>query len=330
MGGIQLGVQSDSEEWATLSTARMGDTGLPPDRSRVADCTRALLGSGDTAVSTAAGGAGRGFTHYGYHPPQCVSRSNLRSVIGSCPAAELGRWADNQHNVVVAMARMMVIYQSPTDPQSFDAHYEGVHIPLAKRLPGLRRYDVARRPIVLPAGDPEPYLIATLHFDDLAAQEPNAEPREELFLALGHLVFAFGQLDEVLHDAMWMALGRRSETRILTSGLRFPQLVERFRAIYADFHDPISGSEGVAELCTELNALNEERNREVHSVWGFWANSGRPVRAQRGLRRGSLSLKMETVEPAELLELAGRMDKATEKVWEVVLDYERDLGRQPH
>jgi len=75
-------------------------------------------------------------------------------------------------------------------------------------------------------------------------QELSAEPQEELLLALGQLVFAFGQLDEALHDALWMALGQGDEVRILTSGLRFPQLIERFRAIYADFRDPISGSVG--------------------------------------------------------------------------------------
>ncbi len=67
------------------------------------------------------------------------------------------------------MARMVVIYRRPQDPAAFEEHYFEVHVPLAKRLPGLRRYDVSRGPILTPAGDPEPYLIATLHFDDLAA-----------------------------------------------------------------------------------------------------------------------------------------------------------------
>lgn len=67
------------------------------------------------------------------------------------------------------MARMVVIYRTPKDPAAFDAHYFAVHIPLAKRLPGLRKYEVSRRPILTPAGDPEPYLIGTLYFDDMTA-----------------------------------------------------------------------------------------------------------------------------------------------------------------
>ena len=66
-------------------------------------------------------------------------------------------------------ARMVVIYKRPADPQAFDAHYFGVHIPLAKTLPGLRRYEVSRAPIATLLGDPDTYLIGTLHFDDLAA-----------------------------------------------------------------------------------------------------------------------------------------------------------------
>jgi uncharacterized protein (TIGR02118 family) len=67
------------------------------------------------------------------------------------------------------MGRMVVIYNTPRDPAAFDAHYFNVHIPLAKRLPGLRRYEISKRPIATPAGDREPYLIAILFFDDLAA-----------------------------------------------------------------------------------------------------------------------------------------------------------------
>jgi uncharacterized protein (TIGR02118 family) len=67
------------------------------------------------------------------------------------------------------MASMVVIYRTPKDPAAFDAHYLSVHVPLAKQLPGLRKYEVSQRPILTPAGDPEPYLVATLQFDDLAA-----------------------------------------------------------------------------------------------------------------------------------------------------------------
>jgi uncharacterized protein (TIGR02118 family) len=67
------------------------------------------------------------------------------------------------------MAKMLVIYRTPKDPRAFDEHYFKVHIPLAKELPGLRKYEISRRPIMTPAGDSEPYLIGTLYFDTLDA-----------------------------------------------------------------------------------------------------------------------------------------------------------------
>lgn len=66
-------------------------------------------------------------------------------------------------------ARMVVIYRTPADPRRFDEHYARIHVPLAKQLPGLRRYEVSRPPVVTPGGNSDVYLIGTLYFDDLAA-----------------------------------------------------------------------------------------------------------------------------------------------------------------
>lgn len=66
------------------------------------------------------------------------------------------------------MARMLVIYKTPQDPAAFDKHYFEVHIPLAKTLPGIRKYEVSRGAVVSLAGD-DAYMIATLTFDSLAA-----------------------------------------------------------------------------------------------------------------------------------------------------------------
>jgi uncharacterized protein (TIGR02118 family) len=67
------------------------------------------------------------------------------------------------------MARMLVIYKKPKDTAAFDKHYFGVHVPMAKQLPGLKRYEVSKGPIVAMASATAPYLVATLHFDSLAA-----------------------------------------------------------------------------------------------------------------------------------------------------------------
>jgi uncharacterized protein (TIGR02118 family) len=67
------------------------------------------------------------------------------------------------------MARMIAIYKTPEDKDAFDKHYFEVHIPIAKKLPGLRKYDVSKNPIISTTGDSDTYLIGTLHFDSLDA-----------------------------------------------------------------------------------------------------------------------------------------------------------------
>jgi uncharacterized protein (TIGR02118 family) len=65
------------------------------------------------------------------------------------------------------MARMIVIYKTPKNTEAFDRHYYEIHIPLAKKLPGLKSYDVGRGPIVSPTGHSDVYLIGTLHFESM-------------------------------------------------------------------------------------------------------------------------------------------------------------------
>ena len=66
------------------------------------------------------------------------------------------------------MATLLVLYSTPADPAAFDAYYFGKHVPLAKTIPGLRRYEVNAGPVATPQG-PAPYhLVAELTFDSMA------------------------------------------------------------------------------------------------------------------------------------------------------------------
>lgn len=66
------------------------------------------------------------------------------------------------------MVRFLVLYNQPEDPAAFDRHYREVHIPLTKKLPGLRRYTLGRQATAIRGGEPY-YLIAELEWDDMAA-----------------------------------------------------------------------------------------------------------------------------------------------------------------
>jgi len=67
------------------------------------------------------------------------------------------------------MARLVVMYKTPEDAAAFDRHYFDTHVPIAKKIPGLRKYEISQGPVVTPVGPSGFYLIATLHFDDMAA-----------------------------------------------------------------------------------------------------------------------------------------------------------------
>ena len=67
------------------------------------------------------------------------------------------------------MALMLVLYKTPKNTEAFDKHYSSVHIPLAKKIPGLKKYDISKGAVATPAGPGPVYLAAMLYFDSLDA-----------------------------------------------------------------------------------------------------------------------------------------------------------------
>ena len=66
------------------------------------------------------------------------------------------------------MAQLLALYHQPPDPAAFDRYYFDTHVPIAKKIPGLRSYIVSNGPLNVIAGNPSPYLIAELSFDSMA------------------------------------------------------------------------------------------------------------------------------------------------------------------
>ncbi len=96
------------------------------------------------------------------------------------------------------MAQMLVLYKSPKNPATFDKQYAENHIPLAKKIPGLRKYEVSKGPVNSPFG-PSPYhLVATLHFDHMKAmQEAFASPEGR---AAGEHAMSLADMEILLFD----------------------------------------------------------------------------------------------------------------------------------
>jgi uncharacterized protein (TIGR02118 family) len=69
------------------------------------------------------------------------------------------------------MAGLVAIYKKPADVEAFERHYFETHIPLAKKMPGFRKYEVSSGPISVLTGPTDVYLIGTVYFDDLEAMQ---------------------------------------------------------------------------------------------------------------------------------------------------------------
>lgn len=66
------------------------------------------------------------------------------------------------------MAKLIALYKHPKDSKAFDAHYRDTHIPLAKTIPGLKKYDISDGVVGGPEGASPYHLVATLSFDSKA------------------------------------------------------------------------------------------------------------------------------------------------------------------
>jgi uncharacterized protein (TIGR02118 family) len=66
------------------------------------------------------------------------------------------------------MLKLIALYKTPDNPAEFDKHYNETHTPLVKKMPGLRKLEVARI-TGAPIGEPKHYLIAEMYFDSMDA-----------------------------------------------------------------------------------------------------------------------------------------------------------------
>ena len=63
------------------------------------------------------------------------------------------------------MAKLLALYRTPKDRAAFDSYYHATHIPIAKKVPGLRKYDISQGIVATPGGPSDYHLVATLQFD---------------------------------------------------------------------------------------------------------------------------------------------------------------------
>jgi len=103
------------------------------------------------------------------------------------------------------MFKLLVLYGHPTDPKAFDEYYQAVHIPLAKRMKGLKKWTIGKV-LGTPDGQPSPYYyVAELSMDSradfealLASPEGQAAVADVPNYATGGVTFLYVDVEEVL------------------------------------------------------------------------------------------------------------------------------------
>jgi uncharacterized protein (TIGR02118 family) len=67
------------------------------------------------------------------------------------------------------MHRLLTLYPPPSDPDAFRAHFEGKHLPLVEKLPGLRGYSYGFELEALDSGESPYFCTFAGDFDDATA-----------------------------------------------------------------------------------------------------------------------------------------------------------------
>jgi uncharacterized protein (TIGR02118 family) len=125
-----------------------------------------------------------------------------------CPESVSTRRASVNHEACeleCMMVRLLVLYGHPEDPEAFDRHYEEIHIPLAKRMQGLKKWTIGKV-VGTPGGEPsEYYYVADLYADSreeleaiLATPEGQAAVGDVPNYASGGVTFLYTEVQDVI------------------------------------------------------------------------------------------------------------------------------------
>jgi len=100
------------------------------------------------------------------------------------------------------MIKLVALYKRPSDPAEFDAHFGGVHLPLIRKIPGLRRLEVTHI-TGAPIGESAYHVMAELYFDNrdamdraVATPEGKALLRDVMHFAANLITAFHGEVDE--------------------------------------------------------------------------------------------------------------------------------------
>ena len=96
------------------------------------------------------------------------------------------------------MVKLIALYKKPSDVDAFEKHYQEIHAPLAKKMPGLQKFELSHM-TGSPGGEPKFYMMAELYFENkdamfaaLGSDEGKAAAKDVMSFAsdINHMMFA--------------------------------------------------------------------------------------------------------------------------------------------
>ena len=69
---------------------------------------------------------------------------NRRSAAALAVAAASTLLLAPAARATAGLAKLVAVYKTPKDPAAFDKYYREVHIPLAKRMKGLKKWTIGK------------------------------------------------------------------------------------------------------------------------------------------------------------------------------------------
>jgi uncharacterized protein (TIGR02118 family) len=98
------------------------------------------------------------------------------------------------------MIKLVALYKTPSDPEAFDKHYFGVHMPLVEKIPGLIKSEVSKLK-ALPGTESSYYLITEMYYENMdsfnaamASPEGKASARDLMNFAKDNVEFYLGEV----------------------------------------------------------------------------------------------------------------------------------------
>ena len=139
--------------------------------------------------------------------------------------------------------------------------------------------------------------------------------------AIGLAVVNYSLLEESLAlGVAWLIAGKLSDdvAHLVVRKLSFRVLLDTFGGLYRHRFPDDLDSVDLKEICKELEALNEERNRMFHSFLTLGKAAGRLNRYQTTVVRRGRKILDDSLSEAEILGFAERAEKESNRFLEFV------------